>query len=65
MPDAAETVAQIRRLNRQLERRQEAIAALSAEREELVRSLRAAGWSFGKIATETGMTRARVAQICG
>lgn len=58
------TLARIRRITKELERHQGRIAELSAERETLMRALRADGWSLGRIAAETGLSRSRVQQIC-
>jgi lambda repressor-like predicted transcriptional regulator len=60
----ANPVARIRRITKELERHQGRIADLSAEREELMRQLRSEGWSLGRLATETGLSRSRVQQIC-
>ena len=49
----SERLAQIRTLE----------LALTELRDATVRELRGLGWSHGKIATATGLTRARVAQI--
>jgi DNA-directed RNA polymerase specialized sigma24 family protein len=50
-------------LGAQIRALQDDIVKLSAEREALIRKLRKAGWSHGRIAEATGLSRGRIAQI--
>jgi AraC-like DNA-binding protein len=56
-------VRQIVTLNGEIETYQRSMAEVAKLRERKVRALREHGWSIGKIATRTGLSRARVAQI--
>ncbi len=65
MTDADAIVAEIVRLSAKLQALQGDVVRVSGEREGLVRELQAEGWSLGRIAKATGLSRARIQQIAG
>lgn len=62
-PDPAAIAKEVVHITKAIAEHKRATDALTERRTELVTELRKAGWSFGKIADATGLSRSRVAQI--
>lgn len=62
-PNPDQLAGMLATISGEIRAHQDAAAARTGERDALVLQLRAAGWSLGKIAKVSGLTRGRVAQI--
>jgi len=63
LSDLEDPAARVRAVNNVLAAVEEELAALAVIRIEAVLDLRRQGWSLDRIARETGLSKARVAQI--